>query len=253
MKKILGISLIAMLAALPTMANAADGEPVAGDPGQTAQSPIEATYAAGYTLALQDAAKDSKMATAGYVKGAYNAAIKAINRVAADKQDVITDLATIKSNAAAGAGAAEKIGTGDLATSATTLIGAINELKSSALTSASLDSYVTSTSLENAGYITSAALEDYAKTSDLDSYVTSTSLENAGYITSAALEDYAKTSDLDSYVTSTALTNAGYATTQAVKTAIDNATTSVSVEVLTTWGTDAESTVVISGTVSAAE
>ena len=86
MKKILNISVIAALAILPMAANAA---PVAGDPtalgdnppgGQTAQN-VTAGTAPKYQLAEANEAVDGVVATAGYVKGAYNAAIKAINKV----------------------------------------------------------------------------------------------------------------------------------------------------------------------------
>ncbi|MBQ6027507.1 MAG: hypothetical protein IJL21_03090 [Alphaproteobacteria bacterium] len=86
MKKILNISVIAALAILPMAANAA---PVAGDPaniatnppsGQTAEN-VTAIAAPKYQLAEANANVDGVVATAGYVKGAYNAAIKAINKV----------------------------------------------------------------------------------------------------------------------------------------------------------------------------
>ena len=65
------------MAVLPLTANAAAvaGEPAHADPA------TEATADPGYALVESDAS-DSGLATAGYVKGAYNAAIKAINKVA---------------------------------------------------------------------------------------------------------------------------------------------------------------------------
>ncbi len=86
MNKMLKISLIAVLAVVPLMARAADGDPVAGAPvalsatEQTADA-VTAGTAPKYALAVQNSAKDGNVATAGYVKGAYNAAIKAINKV----------------------------------------------------------------------------------------------------------------------------------------------------------------------------
>lgn len=87
MKKILNISVIAALAILPMAANAAVGDIVAGapdniatvDPAQAAND-VTATADPKYALA-KEGANDGKVATAGYVKGAYNAAIKAINKV----------------------------------------------------------------------------------------------------------------------------------------------------------------------------
>ena len=82
MKKMLGISLFAILAVAPMMASAAvtDAEPTHAE---TASNDNVAAAAPQY--ALQGAgAKDGYVATAGYVKGAYNAAIKAVNKVSAD-------------------------------------------------------------------------------------------------------------------------------------------------------------------------
>lgn len=185
MKKLFGISLAAILAAVPMMAKAVDGEPVPGDPGEAG--------VAGYTLAVQDSTKDGKLATAGYVKGAYNATIKAINELSSAtsdaldlKQDTISDISTIRSNATAGADAADAIGNMEQLEGGETLVAAINAAKATA-----------------------------------DSALTSADLSN-------------------------------YATSQAVKTAINSATTSGSFDVITTWGTDTEGKVTVNGTVSAA-
>jgi len=81
MKKLIGVSLLAMLAIGPLSANAAVGDvvsvndPVHADPATVAQT------APGYAL-VTEGANDGNVATAGYVKGAYNAAMKAINKVA---------------------------------------------------------------------------------------------------------------------------------------------------------------------------
>ena len=86
MKKLLKISLLSMLVAMPMIAGAAPvaGEPVAGN----ADSPT-ATNTPKY--ALKGAGDgDGNTATAGYVKGAYNAVIKGINNT----QDEINTLNT---------------------------------------------------------------------------------------------------------------------------------------------------------------
>ena len=85
MKKLLNISVIATLAVLPLVANAAVGDIVSGDPAtatsasQTAEA-VTASTAPKYALA-KEGANDGNLATAGYVKGAYNATMKAINKV----------------------------------------------------------------------------------------------------------------------------------------------------------------------------
>ena len=78
MKKLLNISVFAILAILPMVANAT---PVAGEPAH-ADPATAAAAVPGYALAEAEG-NDGNLATAGYVKGAYNAAIKAINKVAA--------------------------------------------------------------------------------------------------------------------------------------------------------------------------
>jgi hypothetical protein len=100
MKKILNISVIAALAILPMAANAAVGEIVPGAPTNITKVPVEQAtvqtaenVTAGdgpkYALALEGA-NDSNVATAGYVKGAYNAAIRAINKVSETASGALT-------------------------------------------------------------------------------------------------------------------------------------------------------------------
>ena len=101
MKKLLNISVIAALAILPMAANADPASDVtAKDPGatinqttsegQAAAASATATYAPKYSLAAAGANDDNHLATAGYVKGAYNAAIKAINRVSETASSALT-------------------------------------------------------------------------------------------------------------------------------------------------------------------
>ncbi len=79
MKKILGISLVAVLAVSPLLANAAGTAPTAAT---TASEP--------YVGVAIDETKDTKAAaSAAYVKGAYNAAIGAINEVAATANNAV--------------------------------------------------------------------------------------------------------------------------------------------------------------------
>ena len=119
MKKILNISVIAALAVLPLAAHATNGDIVAGNPtGRTAQGvdttiqtedAVTASASPKYALAVEGEANstvDGNVATAGYVKGAYNAAIKAINKVSetatnAANQDLSNISATGKANVSA--------------------------------------------------------------------------------------------------------------------------------------------------------
>ena|GEM_PF-2709544 len=100
MKKFLNISVIAALAILPMAANAAVGEIVPGAPTNITKVPVEQAavqtadnVTAGdgpkYALALEGQ-NDGNVATAGYVKGAYNAAIRAINKVSETASGALT-------------------------------------------------------------------------------------------------------------------------------------------------------------------
>ena len=76
MKKLLNISVIAALAVLPMAANA---DPTTGTTGDNA--PITTNNAPTYKGVALNNEVDGSLATAGYVKGAYNDAIKAVNKV----------------------------------------------------------------------------------------------------------------------------------------------------------------------------
>ncbi len=91
MKKLLNISVIAALAVLPLAANAAVGEVVSvADPAHSTASGITAETAPKYALAVEAATDATNVATASYVKGAYNAAIKAINKVSETASNALT-------------------------------------------------------------------------------------------------------------------------------------------------------------------
>ena len=91
MRKLLGISLIAVFAVSPVVAGAAVTD---ADPGQTVSNAPTASNPPKYGLAAADAT-DSNVATAGYVKGAYNAAIKAINKVSENTVNAATKEGTV--------------------------------------------------------------------------------------------------------------------------------------------------------------
>lgn len=92
MKKLLNISVIAALAVLPFAANAAVNDVVSTvDPAHADPATVTSTEP-GYALATETT-NDSKLATAGYVKGAYNATIKAVNKVAATAASAVKTIA----------------------------------------------------------------------------------------------------------------------------------------------------------------
>ena len=156
MKKLLNISVIAALAILPVAANA---DITTTDPGATNANAPVAANAPKYSLATADTT-DANLATAGYVKGAYNATIKAINKVATTANSAVqsvtegatngtvsvdgTDVAvhglgsaaytdsTAYASAAQGTkadNAETLLGNAAMGTTATTVTGAIAELK----------------------------------------------------------------------------------------------------------------------------
>ena len=88
MKKLLVISLFAVLVVSPMMAGA---EVVEGDPGATSSVVPAASAPPKYAL-KNSAATDTNVATAGYVKGAYNAAIKGVNALQGEIDQINSDL-----------------------------------------------------------------------------------------------------------------------------------------------------------------
>lgn len=113
MKKLINISVIAALAVLPLAANAATGDIVAGEPvAASAANPAQAANAVTttatpkYALAVEST-KDGNLATVSYVKGAYNASMKAINKVSETIVDAATQagvVATVKNATASKTG-----------------------------------------------------------------------------------------------------------------------------------------------------
>lgn len=94
MKKLLGISVIAMLAVAPAFADPTPAPVGTGStPANDASASIIETNPP-FALAMA-ADTDGNAASAGYVKGAYNAAIKAINKV---NDKVNSELATSAGN-----------------------------------------------------------------------------------------------------------------------------------------------------------
>ncbi len=174
MKKLLNISVIAALAVLPFAANAATGDPVAGSPtAASAANPAQAAATVTtnvepkYALAVEGD-NDANLATAGYVKGAYNATIKAVNKVAetaanAANQDlsnlsetgtgVITTAVT--NNAAGGTYSNTTSGL-----TATTIQGAIDEVAGTAGNAADKD--LSNLSATGTGVITTAVTNNAA-------------------------------------------------------------------------------------------
>ena len=159
MKKLLNISVIAALAVLPMAANAAVGQIVSvsdptaaasANPAQSAND-VTALTAPKYALAVEAATDSTNVATASYVKGAYNQAMKAINKVSETASSAVqsvtagtangtisvdsgADVTIYDDSALAGrvTTVENKIGNTTLTTTAQTLTGAIEEVKGTA-------------------------------------------------------------------------------------------------------------------------
>ena len=87
-KKLLSIAIIA---ALPFGANATDPV-VAVGPAHASSNPVVATANAPYVTVTPTQADESHIATTAYVKGAYNDAIAAVNKVDSDKQGKLMNM-----------------------------------------------------------------------------------------------------------------------------------------------------------------
>lgn len=84
MKRFLSVSLVAVLAVSPMVASA-------DDPTYQGGSTTVYGSAAPYTLSANAANDGTNVVTASYVKGAYNDLTRKINKVAADKQNLLSN------------------------------------------------------------------------------------------------------------------------------------------------------------------
>jgi len=280
MKKLLNISVIAALAVLPFAANAAvtDADPGATinqttEEGQTAAANATATNAPKYALAAAES-NDGNVATAGYVKGAYNAAIKAVNKVAdmatsatnsanisydgtdaglsaTNVQDAIDELADEKADAAYT----------NANMSATTLAEAITELESEKLDASEADvaadgNYISAGTdvAANLGALDTAvqANEDAIDVLNGDASTTgSVAKQIADAITDLGMDNYATqdgvettvTNALDSVTVKYDLSGLG------VSTGAVTGTANAAITVMDTWGSNTAASQTISAPV----
>ena len=162
MKKLLNISVIAALAILPFAANAAVS--IDKDPGATNANGPVATNGPKYSLAATAGTDETNVATASYVKGAYNAAIKAINKVATTADSAVKGVQVngadlTLTNGVANVTVAEGATNGTVAVNGTDV--AVHGLGTAAYTSA--DAYATAAQGAKADTALQAAdLADYA-------------------------------------------------------------------------------------------
>ncbi|MBO7509124.1 MAG: hypothetical protein J6T57_02525 [Alphaproteobacteria bacterium] len=229
MKKLLNISVIAALTILPLAASATDyaiADPTAANPATTAST------GPGWALAQENSTADGKVATAGYVKGAYNQAMKAINTVAATAGSAVQSVAAGSTNGTI------KVNNGADITiyDDTDLQTDVSGLKSTVGNSTSgLVKDVTDLQT-TVGDSTSGLVKD------VDALETT-----VGDSTSGLVKDV---TDLQTDVGALQTASGNYATKTGVENTISASTTSSSIDVVTTWGTDATTPLAISGTVT---
>lgn len=269
MKKLLNISVIAALAILPMAANAATGEVVSvADPAHSEASGITASTSPKYALAVEAETDSTNVATASYVKGAYNQAMKAINKVsetasnAADKDlsnlsatgtGVITT--AITNNAA---GATYSNTTSGL--TATTLQGAIDEVAGTAgsavqsVTEGSTDGTIAVDGTDVAVHGLGSAA--FADTTAFDAAGDAAAVKTA---IEGKLDDGATGYDIDAktlkvqgadVLTGASLTD--YAKKTGVTQTITNSTIAGTVPTVTVWGAETTSTAQITASITGA-
>ena len=261
MKKLLNISVIAALAVLLMAANATaadvDKQPTSIDMEAegAAAAATAATADTGPKYELAEAhSTDSNVATAGYVKGAYNAAIRAVNNVAGQVDSINTNLSG-KANT--------NLSNVDAGSVTTTLLdeGAVTTAKiadSNVTTAKIADSNVTTAKIadENVtlGKLSQTVQASLGKADTaLQSGDNVSELNNdAGYLTSANLSTYAKQSGVEKTVK-----DAIAATTATVDLSgldVSNAgltgTGTASINVMDTWGATSVSANPVTGEVS---
>ena len=260
MKKLLNISVIAALAILPLAANAANGDIItvtdpatAASAEQTANAVTSGTSPK-YALAVE-AANDDKVATASYVKGAYNAAIKAINKVSETADSAVKGVQVngadlTLTNGKANVTVAEGSTNGTIAVNDTDV--AVHGLGSAAYTSS--DAYDAAGSAAAA----EAAAKSYADglASNYDAAGTAAGVQTA---IEGKFDDGASGYDIDAktlkvqgadVLTGASLTD--YAKKTGVTNTISASSISGTVQTVATWGSTTTSTTPIAATITGA-
>lgn len=203
MRKLLNISVFAALTILPVMANA---EVFAvADPTTDANAAVAATDPKWALVEAGD--NDNDLATAGYVKGAYNQAMKAINKVA---------------TTAAGGVKGVKVNGAELTPDANGKVDVLVSEGSANGTISVNNANVAVHGLGSAAYVNTGSIAGTAGTyDDTTSNLGATTIQGA-------------IQALDTVVDSLNTASANYAKKTGVTQTITNST----VKVLTTWGSD---------------
>lgn len=232
MKKIFGISLGALFAAVPMMAGAANIDLTANGHGNI------------------EAGDQNKAVSVSYVKGAYNELGAAINTKQDQLKNGETNISSAVSSAVRTEGADNSTLVTELAVrnAIVSAISSANNAATSAATSAlnSAKSYA-----DSVASAAETAAKSYADGLDSAMDARVDALESAGYITKDVndLTNYTTTTDLQSaYATKTGvektINNVSYTAN------LDNTAVSGTVTAMSEWGSSATSAITMSGSVT---
>ncbi|MBO7053190.1 MAG: hypothetical protein J6W27_02030 [Alphaproteobacteria bacterium] len=274
MRKFLNISVIAALAILPMAANAATGDIVSvSDPATyTGNANVTASTAPKYALAVEAATDTTNVATASYVKGAYNAAMKAINKVSETASSAVksvgagtangtisvdggADVTVYDDTALAGrvTTAENKIGNTTLTTTAQTLTGAIEEVKGTAgfagtaaeLTDDGFQAADKTSAATAANAAMAAAAAAQADVDAVEGTIGNTPLTTTATTLTGAIEEVKSNA-----LTSSSLTD--YAKKSGVTQTITNSTITGTVPTVIAWGAETTSTAEVTASITGA-
>ena len=223
---------------------AANAEPIydvtSTDPGTTNASGPEAANPPKYSLAAAGANDDTHMATAGYVKGAYNAAIKAVNKVAATAGTAVQGVKVNGSELSKDANGKVDVLVAEGATNGTVAVNgtdvAVHGLGSAAYVNTgdladTANTYDPTTSGLTATTIQDAIDEVEGRVDTAEGKIGTTPLTTTAQTLTGAIEEVKSNA-----LTSSALTD--YAKKTGVTQTITNSSISGTVPVLTTWNDD---------------
>ena len=251
MKRILSVSIVALLAVSPMIAKAGavqpqpEYNPTAGEGNATT---VVAPYAS-ETINTEDR---TGVASAAYVKGAYNAAIRAVNKVASDAASAASTAGDAATSAAAAVATANSAASD--ASAALTAANSAASDASAALTAANSAASDASDALTAAN---SAATSAAAAVATANSAASDASAAVAAASAAASAASAAQSTADDALAAASAAqqTANGRATHAGVENTITTATyaTSVSTPLFVNWGdpTATASSTVVTATTSA--
>lgn len=238
MKKLLNISVIAALAILPLAANAATGNivtvatPATATSQSQADNDVTATTTPKYALAVEAATDTTNVATASYVKGAYNAAMKAINKVSETANSAVKGVQVNGADLTLDANGKANVTVAEGSTNGTVAVNGADVSVHGLGTAAFADT----TAFDAAGEAEAVKTAIEEKFDDgatgYDINAKTLKVQGADVLTGAALTDYAKKTGVTQTIT--------------------NSTIAGTVPTVTVWGAETASTAQITANITGA-